>query len=319
MKKVKLLWIFLSLVLLLAITLPLPARAAEPGLVIVGSTYTLSRGDVLADDLTILGGHAVIELGAVVDGDIFLLGGTLRVAGRVEGDISAAGGLLELEATAQIEGNITTAGASVSQADGAVVQGEIVSGSSKSLDALKADNLHLPYVADQILSPLVFLVRSLVAAALAVLVVMFFQKPVERVAQVIVSQPALAGGMGLLTIAVFPVAFILIIITILLIPVGLFGVLALAVAYLFGWIAFGYEAGRRIAAMFHWDLAAPIIAGVGTLVVSLVFGGLGQIPCLGWLISFVVWNIGLGAVILTRFGLQNYVQGLPSGSPNPNA
>ncbi|MCU0484682.1 MAG: polymer-forming cytoskeletal protein [Anaerolineales bacterium] len=319
MRTAKSLFVMAAFLLMLAAAFPLPVQAAEPGLVVLGSTYTLSSGETLEDDLTILGGHALIEEGATVEGDIFLLGGTLRIAGKVKGDISAAGGVLDLEAPAQITGNITVAGASISRADGSVVEGQIISGSSDSFNNLRANNLHLPFVADQVLSPLAFLFRSLAAAALAVLVVMFFQKPVERVAQAGISQPLLSGGMGLLTIAVFPLAFILVIITILLIPVGLFGILALAVAYLFGWIALGYEAGRRITAMFHWDWAAPIIAGMGTLVVSLVFGGLGQIPCLGWLISFLVWNVGLGAVILTRFGLQDYVRDLPSGSPNPKA
>ena len=51
----------------------------------------------------------------------------------------------------------------------------------------------------------------------------------------------------------------------------------------------------------------PVLAGgLGTLVVSLVLGGIGFIPCVGWLGYFVVGLIGLGAVLLTRFGSRPY-------------
>ena len=319
MNRTHAIWKLGLLIVFLALALPGAAQAADPGLLVLGSTDTLSDGESLDENLTILGGQVVIEQGGVVQGNILLLGGTLQIDGTVEGNISAAGGVLNLGETAQVSGDISTAGVSVGQADGAVIGGEVITETSETVRNLRANDLHMPLVVDRVLSPLALLTRVLVAAALAVLVVMFFPKPVERVAQAVVSQPVLSGGMGILTILVFPLALVMVMLTILLIPLGLLGLLALVVAYLYGWIAMGYEVGRRIAAMFHWDWAAPVIAGMGTLVISLVFGVVGQIPCLGWLISFLVWHAGLGAVILTRLGYQAYRQDLPSGSLNPTA
>ncbi len=297
------------IILVLALALPARAVAAVPGMLILGDTYTLASGELLDENLTILGGNVVIEQDATVDGDILLLGGTLRMDGIVEGDISAAGGVLELGETAQVKGDISTAGASLRQAEGAQINGKIITETGETVSNLRSRGLNLPALVNQVLTPLAFLVRVLVMAALAVLAVMFLPQPVERVAQTLVSQPVLSGGMGILTIIVFPLAFILTVVSILFIPLGLLGLLTLGILYLYGLIAVGYEVGRRIAAMFHWDWAAPVIAGVGTLAISLVLGGLGQIPCLGWLISFLVWHWGLGAVILTRFGTQPYVEG----------
>lgn len=308
-----------AFLVVLMLALPTPVLAASPGMLVVGNTYTLSSGKTLEENLIILGGSVVIEQGGGVKGDILLLGGTLKVDGKVDGNISAAGGVLDLGETAQVNGDISTAGAALWQAEGAVVQGKIIRETRETLQNLRANNFHLPFVFDRVLSPLAFLTRSLVAAALAVLVMMFLPQPVQRVAQALASQPVLSGGMGILTILVFPLAFLMVVVTILLIPLGLFGLLVLGLAYLYGWIAFGYEVGRRILAIFHGDLAAPVVAGVGTLFISLLFGGLGQIPCLGWLISFLVWQAALGAVVLTRFGLQVYGQDLASGSLNPKA
>ncbi|MFQ5923361.1 MAG: hypothetical protein ACE5M4_11005, partial [Anaerolineales bacterium] len=37
-----------------------------------------------------------------------------------------------------------------------------------------------------------------------------------------------------------------------------------------------------------------------------VVGGIGLIPCIGWLAPLLVGAAGLGAVILTRFGSREY-------------
>lgn len=319
MKYLRPVWRVAFLVLCLALLFPVPALAAEPGLIILGNTYTLSSNERLDENLTVLGGHVVIEQGAEVSGSILILGGTLQLDGLVEGNITAAGGVLNLGENAVVEGDISTAGATVWLAEGALVQGDVVSEAPDTIRSLRSNNLHMPFIADQLLSPLAVLTRALLAAALAVLAVMFLPQVVERVTGALMSQPVLCGGMGILTILVFPLAFVMAIITILLIPLGLLSLVVLALAYFLGWVALGYEVGRRIAAMFHWDWAPPVIAGIGTFVISLLLGGLGQIPCLGWVISFLVWHAGLGAVVLTRFGLQTYGRDLVSGSLNPNA
>jgi len=106
-------------------------------------------------------------------------------------------------------------------------------------------------------------------------------------------------------------------ITILLIPVSLIGIVLLLVAGLFGWIAVGLEVGKRLAEAFKWELQAPAAAGMGTLVLTLVVGGLGLFPCVGWLAPFLVASIGLGAVMLTRFGSREYASGAAAVTAAP--
>jgi hypothetical protein len=105
---------------------------------------------------------------------------------------------------------------------------------------------------------------------------------------------------------VAPILILLMAITIIGLPVSFLTVVALVVAAVFGWIAIGVEVGRRMAEAFDWELHPAAAAGIGTLAVSFVVGGIGLIPCIGWLAPLLVGSAGLGAVILTRFGSREY-------------
>ena len=53
-------------------------------------------------------------------------------------------------------------------------------------------------------------------------------------------------------------------------------------------------------------------AGLGTLLVWAVANGIAFIPCVGWLAPLVVGAVGLGGVLLTRFGRKDYPTLAPS-------
>jgi hypothetical protein len=75
----------------------------------------------------------------------------------------------------------------------------------------------------------------------------------------------------------------------------------------FGWIALGLEVGKRLAIALNQEYQPVVMAGLGTLVLSLVVNGINFIPCVGWFAPFLVSAVGLGGVILSRFGTQTYV------------
>jgi hypothetical protein len=156
------------------------------------------------------------------------------------------------------------------------------------------------------------LLQIFTLAALAALMALFLLKPIEHLADSIVISPLISGGLGLLTIVVAPALLIVLVITIILIPLGLIGILALAIGMLFGWIAIGFEIGRRLAEAIKQDWAAPISAGIGTLLLTLVTWGIGLVPCIGWLAGFTFLCIGLGGVILSQFGRRVYSSTPPS-------
>jgi hypothetical protein len=94
--------------------------------------------------------------------------------------------------------------------------------------------------------------------------------------------------------------------------VSLIGALILGAAFIFGWVAIGLEVGRRLALAFRREWHPATQAGLGTLLLSFVIYAVGLIPCLGFSVGALVWMLGLGAVILTRFGGK---ESLGSASP----
>lgn len=286
---------------------------------VFGGTYTLPAGQTLTGNLVVFGGLATIEKGAVVTGDIALTGGSLNVSGEIKGGITSVGGSINLSDTAVVDGDINTVGGTLNRSGQTVIKGNIsTSGPGAirlplnwNLNGLR--NLPLADIFHPIGNVLWGIFQSLAVAALALLVVLFMPTPTRRVSNSIIAQPVVAGGLGLLTVVVAPALVVLLAITILLIPLSLIGILLLAVAFLYGWIAVGLEAGDRLAGLFKVQWAAPVSAGIGTLVLSFFSSIFSLIPCVGWVLPTVIAILGLGGVFLTRFGTRDGQSGGPAG------
>jgi hypothetical protein len=142
----------------------------------------------------------------------------------------------------------------------------------------------------------------------------------ERVGDAIAAKPAVSGVMGALTLVAGGSILVAVAITIILIPFTLLGLLLLALGTLYGWIVLGLITGERIAHMLNQEWSGPVSAGLGTLLITLGANLIGIIPCIGWLVVAAALFIGLGGVVLTRFGLQVYplpITTAPVQPPSP--
>jgi len=314
-------------VLVAALALPGAAYAgeAEQGQVVFGGTFTLESGDVMNGDLLIFGGSVELEQGSIVNGDVLLFGGNAEIHGEIQGDLAVLGGNVDLGPTAVVTGGVANLGGNIHRAEGSIVEGDFVS-SDGFYGPFNFELPDLPNFGDfgdtfrvrpfgrssigPFFSPVTgilwFVLRTLLVAALAILVVLFWPKPAARAGRAAVSQPIVAGGLGCLTFIVAPMLMLLMAITIIGLPLSFLTVVALVVAVVFGWIAIGVEVGRRMAEAFEWEIHPAAAAGIGTLAVGFVVGGIGLVPCIGWLAPLLVGSAGLGAVILTRFGSREY-------------
>ncbi|MEJ5201186.1 MAG: hypothetical protein WHV66_03035 [Anaerolineales bacterium] len=322
-------------VVILAFPAPVFAQGPDDGdgQVVFGGTYKLASGKTLDGDLVVFGSVATVENGATVQGDVVSIGGTMEVDGKIEGDVVAIGGVINLKKQAVVEGSLININAVLQREEGSVVRGQIT---TEFPDNLKFNFNMLPFTTpanpqsplapgsflrlalDPIGNILGMLLRVLAMAALAVLVSLFAQRPTERVAQAIVDQPVIVGGLGLLTLVVAPALVLVLAITILLAPLALLGVILLAIAVVFGWIAMGYEVGRRIAVSFKSDWTMPVSAGLGTLILTLVVSLIGYLPCIGWIAPFLVIILSLGGVLISRFGISGFKTArTPPTSPEP--
>ncbi len=312
--------------LVLALAFALPATAFAGGLydsrVVFGGDFTLYSGEVLNGDLAIFGGNARLQKGSTVEGSVAVIGGNLDANGEIHGDLIVAGGNADLGSNAVIRGDVWEIGGNVSRGS-ARIEGDYYEGEGLDIP-LNIDDFAFTFTRDfrdfthnfrglpfGLVSTqtrvIGYLFQSFMLAALAVLVVVFWPKPTSRVASTVIGQPVATGGIGLLTIVVAPILLVLLMITICLIPVSIIGIIILVVAVVFGWIALGLEVGKRLGIALNQEYQPVVMAGLGTLVLSLVVNGINFIPCVGWLAPFLVGAVGLGGVILSRFGTQTYM------------
>jgi hypothetical protein len=300
--------------LVLLLTLPLTAFAGgfTDGRVVLGGEFVLESGDTLDGDLAIIGGIATLMADSTVTGSVFLVGGNLVLDGTISGDLAVVGGNARLGPAAVVGGDLLTFGGNVNR-NGGTIMGDTISGEELNFPLnyqftrdFPFRNFSTNFGASYATRALTFLFQSFMLAALAVLIVMFLPKNVEMVAATVVDQPVIAGAFGLLTFIVAPVLIVFLIITICLAVVGIAGAVVLVAGSVLGWVAIGMEVGKRLAKAMNQDYQPVVAAGLGTLIFALVVNGIGFIPCVGWLAPFLASAVGLGAVLMTRFGTRAY-------------
>ncbi len=262
-------------------------------------------------DLLMLGGQAVLLPDATLQGSIHLVSGQLDVQGKVYGDVTLLGGDLTLGSSARLGGNLNLGGGAFHPMPGSIVEGRIHTGSG----------IPLPDLPEHGSSPLsVTLLRNLLNALLlglaAAFLTRYFPRGVVRVGEAAIRHMLVSGSVGLLVGTIGISLLVTMAYTILLIPVSLLGLFSLGLAVVFGWIGLGVSAGRLIGRVLNRAFSPTISAFIGTLVLVLVLEWLTSIPLIGGLLGIVVAAIGLGAVSLTRFGLQKFVPASDTDLPN---
>ncbi len=317
----KLIKFSLFLLIITAVLLALPGSVyaqsptGDDSPVIFGSDYVLPSGKVIKD-LVVFGGNATIEQGAQATGDVVVFGGNLTVSGDVGGDVTAFGGNITVNESALVGGDLNTLGGAAQVSPGATIRG-------KQLTGVGGFPLRVPTM---IYTPsfwvdlgqgagiLSAVFGSFMIALIAVLVALFLPVPTDHVARTIGTQPVISGALGLLTLIVSPALFLVLAITVILIPLGLVGLLIFGIALLFGWIAIGLELGKRMTGMLNTTWAIPVSTGVGTLVITLITSLMlvitGQwfwaLCCIGIPLVGLIMMVGLGGVVASKFGAQVY-------------
>ena len=335
--------IVLSVGVLLLPATPALADGDPPddnGVVIWNEDYTLEEGKRLDGDLIVFNGDVTLEAGSRVQGSVITWNGSAKVEGTVERDLVVSGGDITLGEDARVAGDVVCSwNCDLEQKAGARVGGGIIEG--VPLRGLQLDRVRgvpqipsLPKIwasgPGRVLNWMLRAIRSLVAimvvAAVAGLVALIWPQQTAQVGRAVVEAPLPSLGIGLLTVVAGTALIVALAITICLSPVAILAALALSAAGLFGWIAVGGVVGERLLRALNAREIAPLwAAGLGALLITLIGTGLSSAFCLaplGWLMILALGSIGLGAVVLTRFGTTAYVPAAspghgPSGSTPP--
>jgi len=317
MKKIKKFGFVLTLIVILSMAFPMVVSAAPvyDDRTVFGSNYTLETGRILDGNLNVIGGVVDIEEDAAVNGDMFVLGGLVSIDGTVRGNLTVVGGTVTLEDNAVVEGDLISPASYVNRKPGAEIEGNQVEGWNIPWSGINLPTGNQPgpvqFRGVRIVPIITRLGRAavftLVLLGLAALMLLVMPTATDTMTQALVAQPWAILGFGALTALVMVVGGVILTITICMIPLVILAGLFVALSILAGWLALGYEIGKRMASGIFKTEWHPVLAAVlGNLVLYLLAKGLGLIPCLGGFLVFVAMLFALGMSVVTLFGAKPY-------------
>ncbi|MGH7556499.1 MAG: hypothetical protein ACREMD_01700 [Gemmatimonadota bacterium] len=274
-----------------------------------------------------IGASIEVETGEVVNGDVVSVGGSVEVDGTVNGDVVAVGGSVDLGPNAVVDGEVTSVGGTIDRDPGAVVRGEVSEVAFGGPDF----RFHGPdFGAGPFFSGVAGLIGTLVWIAVLLLLVclafLFARRPIERMEYRVATSPWKAALVGLVFQILFIPALVLTCVVLAISIIGIpllvlvpFAMLALAIGALLGFTAVAKRLGHSAEDRFGWQHANPyitIIIGVGLIMLLSFFGhALGVaggplrvfgivLTVLGFVAQYVAWTVGMGVLLLTRFGTR---------------
>jgi hypothetical protein len=303
----------LSGLLLSLLVVTVLSGCAEDGVVsgklVSGGALTVAPGQEERSHILLLDGTVQVAEGGTVVGNIYQLLGRLDVDGQVIGDVVHLGGEITVGQRARIDGDLRLSGDGALEGTGQVVTGQITRDEPAMTFGLAWLQQNAQRQAGWAIGETVTL------AVLAAFLGAVYAAGLRRIGRALARDTLVCLAMGLLVALVGLALIVQMAFTILLIPVSMVGLLLLVLAVGLGWIALGAAIGERMAQRLNlhgraeqsrWFPAAS--AGLGTLLLMAALNLLALLPAIGDLLAMASAVAGLGAVFLTRFGLQTFTR-----------
>lgn len=258
-----------------------------------------------------------------IEGDVVAVFGSVVVRGHVAGNVAAIFGSAVLEPGATVEGDVVALGGVLDQASGAVVNGESV---SLGLFAWAPSVPTLPMMVGVVFGGWVV---SLIGGLLLWLL---FPSRMQRIA---VTSAQRTGGSFVLGVASAPlvvISIVLLLVTVIGIPLAILLPLLYVTAVWAGQLAATYVLGCRLLRRpleTAGGSFGPLVAGTLFVASFFVIGAALAGPegvlrtlalffaLLGILLQIGLSVVGIGAVLLSRFGTRPRLDAAEAASPGP--
>lgn len=329
-----------GLVLLLCAALPGAGRAADT--LEVAKRVQVGPGGVIIEDADSIGGDgrvrvnvdlphvriegddevglvrvfsdAEVSRGERVEGDAVAVFGSLRVAGEVTGAAVAVFGSVVLEPGSRVDGDVVAVGGTLDHANGAQVGGQSV-----SIGFLPSGWGGAPATPMLVL---LVLIGALMSWVYARVLTWIFPDRMPRIAATAGRQPLGAFGLGLVSVPLLVVFMFLLFVTFIGAPVAVLLLLAYLLASKAGQLSVTGLLGARLLrngqpAGMRAMTAGIVFLTAFYLVAALLWSqqGFGRTLALFFLLLGVLLSqsfaaLGMGAVLLSRFGARG-------GEPRP--
>ena len=287
---------------------------------IIARNFSIPPGCILEGDIVAVGANIALSPEAMTKGNILLIGSSLESKGIIHGDVNLLAGSAVLRDGSILNGDINQLFNHVILDQKAQVIGAINSISFPGIPTERITGL-ITFISNRF-NPQNWLkwgiIQVTATSFLALIAGIWLKKRMVLMNRQIQSQPLLSWGAGVMALAIVPIVSIILIITLCLSPLGLFMLVAFAFFYLAGWIALGISSGAILQAWFKTQWPFELQAFLGAFILGLATTLIGWIPCLGWMLNILLGCIGLGSVILTRFGSQFNNPGIIQSSVKGN-
>lgn len=287
----------------------------------VGSIH-IEKGE-LAQEAIAIGGSVRVD--GEVSQDVVAIGGPVRINGRVGGSVVSVGGSVILGPGAVVDGDVNSVGGTIVRGEGSQIHGSTseVGPGWKDDDDRDWDGIGPPFFfgPGELFASLAGIVVLVLISWLALLAA---RPTLERIGHHVAHEPWKAGLVGFLFqlffVPLLVVVAVILVITIVGCPLLLllpFVVLAVILGALLGYAAVAWRVGQWIGARFGWRIGSPYLAAlIGVLLIQgwmalghlfgIGHGGLDWISAMflmfGLAVKYAAWTVGLGAVLLSRFG-----------------
>lgn len=303
------------------------------------------RSELRRGDLVRIGGGITVGRDEVVQGDVVAIGGSADIDGEVARDVTVVGGSLNLGPQSLVRGDVAVIGGTLNRSPGARIDGQVNNvgfGGQLPFNARLARGFvfRRPFspgrdsrfagawvggAAGTVLRLTMLLLSGLVVVALG-------GRLVESIANRAATEPLRAGLVGLLAEVLFVPLLVITVVVLAVSIVGIpllllvpFGIVLVVVLMLIGFAGIAFHVGRvasdrlgikhgpyasvalGIVLVVGLTLIARIIALAGGLTLGLLVAG--AFAAVGYLVEYVAWTMGIGAVILTWLGTRR------SGAP----
>lgn len=264
---------------------------------VAGGNVTISSA--VTDDLIAAGGSLVVQEGAGVGGDAVMAGGTIEINAPVRGNLQVSGGTVTINST--ISGDVTFYGDQITLGPRAVLEKNFTYTSEK--EATLQSGAVVRGATDHRKPPvdradwraflgLWFLVKTLWLLVSALFFALVFRKAAQAVVKSSHENFWMELVRGFALLVLIPVAIVVLAVTVIGIPLSVFGVGLCIILFLashgFAPLVVGslVQPYWRNEKEFDW---VTVLTGVVILSVA------GLIPYLGGLVTFLFFLVALGA------------------------
>jgi hypothetical protein len=244
---------------------------------------TEHRGALIVGDATV-----TIPSDETISGPVYVIGGEFQVQGAVEGDVTQLSGSLVVEDGAAIDGELQHIGGSEELADDAAI-------------AERSTVEFAPTEPNPVAAYTPVILTTLVLALIGAWLSRKRRALLDNIAMAARNHPVISLTVGALLSVTFLALFVFMAFTLVLLPVSILGLLVGFVTIAYGIIALGYLVGQRLDTP-----RIGLATGLGVVGIMALLQVAGAVPILGDLITAVLLLIGLGAVVVTYFGLQGF-------------